>query len=119
MRSFLALALLVVLGFAATGCGSGGKANSGQYTVTLHNNVPSGPITVTGTRTTAISNVRTGTVVRCKNGPSAKVPRRGIGLSESTGVGAAGSGTTAPPPAEISIMHLPNGSITVTCKPSN
>ena len=121
VKPLLAVTLLVVLAFAATGCGSAGKANSGQYqyTVTLHKSVPSGPITVTGTRTTAISNVKTGTFVRCNGGSGAKVPHRGVGVSESTGVSVVGSATTAPPPAEISIMHLPNGSITVTCKPSN
>src|SRR6476619_6813828 len=53
MKPILAVALLAFLGFAVAGCGSGKKANTGQYTVTLHNNVPYSPITVTGAETTA------------------------------------------------------------------
>jgi hypothetical protein len=68
MKPILVLASLAVLGFAAAGCGSDKKTNSGQYqyTVTLNKNVPSGTITVTGTATTAILNVKRGTHIGCK-----------------------------------------------------
>jgi hypothetical protein len=48
MKPIFALALLAILGFAVAGCGSVKKTDSGQYTVTLRREVPSGPITVTG-----------------------------------------------------------------------
>jgi hypothetical protein len=114
VKRIRALALLAALGFAA-GCGSGHNAGSGQYTATLHNDRPAGPITVTGTATTAISNVKTGTLVRCKDGMSARVPR--IGYSVEAGGMSAGpsSSTRTQREGEIELTHLPDGSITVSC----
>ena len=117
VRPIRALALLVALGFMVAGCASGNETNSGQRTPPAHHNATFGPIVMTGTRTRTIANVKTGTYVRCKGGSGANVPRRGVGVSQSSGVSAVGSATSAPPPAEISLMHLPNGSITVTCRP--
>ena len=58
------------------GCGSSKKADYGVYTVTLHKKAYSSPITVMGTRTTAISNVKTGTLIRCRgwSGRGVRVP---------------------------------------------
>jgi hypothetical protein len=71
------------LGFAVAGCGSVKKTNSGQYTVTLRREVPSGPITVTGSATTAILNVKTDTHIRCKGwmGRDMRVPVRGTAIA--------------------------------------
>ena len=113
MKPILVLALLALLG--VTACGSGKRAGSGQYTVTLHNNRPAGPITVTGTATTAISNVKTSTLVRCKGGMGAKVPRIGYSV-EAGGMSAGPSSSTRPRrEGEIELNHLVNGSITVSC----
>ena len=117
MKPILVLALLAVLGFAAAGCGSGKKTNSGQYqyTVTLHKNVPSGPITVTGTATTAISNVKTGTHIRCKGwtGKDMRVPRLGSSLTRGESVKLSGSVAET---ELLSLTHRENGSITVSCQ---
>jgi hypothetical protein len=117
MKPTLVLALLAVLGFAAAGCGSGKKTNSGQhqYTVTLHKNVPSGTITVTGTATTAILNVKRGTHIRCKGwmGKDIRVPRLGSGLTLGESVTLSGSVTET---ELMSLTHRENGSITVSCQ---
>ena len=117
MKPILVLALLAVLGFAGAGCGSGKKTNSGQYqyTVTLHKNVPSGPITVTGTATTAISNVKTGTHIRCKGwtGKDMRVPRLGSSLTRGESVKLSGSVAET---ELLSLTHRENGSITVSCQ---
>ena len=125
MKPILVLALLAVLGFAAAGCGSGKKTNSGQYqyTVTLHKNVPSGTITVTGPATTAILNVKTGTHIRCKGwtGKDIRVPRLGSGLTVGESVKLPGTPVKLPgtPVKETDVMfltHRENGAITVACK---
>ena len=114
MKRIVALALFAVLGLAVAGCGSGKKARIGQYTVTLFKK--SGAITVTGT--TTISNVTTGTLVRCKGGPAVKVPRRGYGAAASSAETAVtiDSTTTGPTSTgEIRLTHHQNGSVTVSC----
>ena len=132
MKPILVLALLAVLGFAAAGCGSGKKTNSGQYqyTVTLHKNVPSGPITVTGAKTTAmpsspiavtgakttaILNVKTGTHIRCEGwtGKDMRVPRLGSSLTRGESVKLSGSVAET---ELLSLTHRENGSITVSCQ---
>jgi hypothetical protein len=111
--------LLAVLVLAAAGCGSSKNAGPVQYTVTLRNKVPVpfGPITVKGTETTVISNVKTGTVVRCKGGPSVKVPPPGsgadVGEGRSTPSGTGGSSR------EMRLTHLENGTVTVSCTHSH
>jgi len=64
----------------------------------------SGPVTVTGT--TTLSNVKAGTLLRCKGGPAVKAPHW------------FGSGSLAVPgvPGEIHVTHRYNGSITVSCR---
>jgi hypothetical protein len=109
VKTIIALALLVVLGFATAGCGSGRKSSV------------SPPITVTG-RSTLFSGLKTGTLVRCKGGPRATVPPLG-------GSAAAGEdqlipvGTTPPPSSapsrEIQVTHRQNGVVKVSCKPSS
>ena len=117
MKPILVLALLAVLGFAGAGCGSGKKTNSGQYqyTVTLHKNVPSGPITVTGTATTSISNVKNGTHIRCKGwtGKDMRVPRLGSSLTRGESVKLSWSLAET---ELLSLTHRENGSITVYCQ---
>jgi hypothetical protein len=122
VKAILALALLAMLGFTVAGCGSGKKANAGQYTVTLHNSVPSGPIRVRSAGTTAISNAKTGTRITCTGGMSAKVPRIGYTIEAGQGVGMFSGRSSSKRPqhqVEIELTHLLNGSVTVTCKPSN
>jgi len=125
MKPIFALALLAVLGFAAAGCGSGKKAVSGGsdiYTVTLHNNVPSGPITVAGAAATAISNVKTGTHIRCKGwqGKDVRVPRRGsdliVGESVKLSKTQAKVLRTETETELMDLTHRENGSITVACE---
>jgi multidrug efflux pump subunit AcrA (membrane-fusion protein) len=119
MKPIFALALLVILGFAVAGCGSVKKTNSGQYTVTLRREVPSGPITVTGSATTAILNVKTDTHIRCKGwmGRDMRVPRLGTGLTvgESVKPSVKLPGTVKETEL-MSLTHRENGSITVACQ---
>lgn len=119
MKPIRAVALLVALGGTVAGWAAGTKTDSTQRTVTVRRHATFGPIMVMGTRTRTIANVTTGTDIRCKGGTAANVPRRGVGVSESTGLsgGAVGSATDALSPGEISIMHRGDGSIRVTCKP--
>jgi hypothetical protein len=120
VKAILALALLAVLGFTVAGCGSGKKANAGQYTVTLRSNVTSGPVTVIA-GTTAISNVKTGTRITCKGGMSANVPRIGYTIRASQGVGNFSGRSASQRPqhqVEIELARLLNGSVAVTCNPA-
>lgn len=84
------MALLAAVGFLAAGCGSSSGAVSG-------------PITVVGT--TTIADAKVGTLLRCKDGPSAKVPHW-FGGSALRSPGVRG---------QIAIVHKHDGSVTVTC----
>lgn len=119
MRVLRTLVLLAVLVLAAAGCGSGKKVSTVQHTVTLHNNiaVPLGPITVTGTETTVIANVKTGTFVRCKGGPTVKVPPPGSGAN--VGEGRSTPGGTGGSSRQMNLTHLENGTVTVSCTHSH
>jgi hypothetical protein len=67
VRAILVLALLVVGGFILAGCGSSKGAVAGTITVTA---------------TTTISNIKVGTLLRCRGGPAARVPaEEGVGSS--------------------------------------
>ena len=117
MKPIFVLTLLAVLAFAVAGCGSGKKTGSGQYTVTLHRNVASGPITVIGAATAAILNVKTGTHIRCKGwmGKDLRVPRLGSGLT--LGESAMQPGSVTEPETEVMFLtHRENGSISVACQ---
>ena len=85
--------VLTLLAVASlTACGSSDRAASG-------------PITVSGT--TTIANVKVGTRVTCKAGPTVKVPRWfGSSALSLPGV-----------PGQIALTHRHNGSVTVYCKP--
>jgi hypothetical protein len=86
------LALLAAVGCIAAGCGSSSGAVSGS-------------ITIAGT--TTISDATVGTVLKCKDGPSAKVPRWfGGSALRQPGV-----------PGQIALVHKHDGSVTVSCKP--
>jgi hypothetical protein len=84
--------LLAIVACAAAGCGSSTQAGSG-------------PITVAGT--TTISNVKVGTLLRCKGGPAARVPHWFGGSALKV------PGT----PGQIALVHKHNGSVTVSCTP--
>jgi hypothetical protein len=117
MKPLLALALLVVLGFAAAGCGSSKKADSGQYqyTVTLYKKkASSGPIAVTGT--TRISNVKTGTTIKYKGWPGRGVTVPPPGSAAKVGEVENTPGGTAPSSSQVmQLTHQENGSLTVSC----
>ena len=90
MSAITALVLLAVAGLALVGCGSSKSALSG-------------PIAVAGT--TTISNVKIGTLIKCKGGPAVRVPHWfGPSALRLPGV-----------PGQIAINHRHNGSITVSC----
>jgi hypothetical protein len=113
VRAILTLALFASIGVGIVACGSTKKADSGHYTVTLYKKT--GPITVTGT--TTISNVKAGTVIRCKGGPGVKVPLPGAGVSASRVQQAVSATTTVPPSsAGIHVTHRLDGAIRVSCK---
>ena len=85
------MVLLAAVGCLAAACGS----SNGEV---------SGPITVVGT--TTIANAKVGAVLRCKGGPSARVPHWfGGSALRSPGV-----------PGQIAIVHRHDGSVTVSCK---
>jgi hypothetical protein len=92
VKAILALASLVVV-VTVAGCGSGRER------------AVAGPIAISGTAT--ISNVKVGAVLRCKGGPTARVPRW-----------FGGSALTLPGvPGQIALVHRHNGSVTVSCTP--
>lgn len=91
VKAMLALAWFAVVGFIISGCGSSHRA------------VASGPVIVRGT--TTLSNVKVGTLIRCKGGPSARVPHWfGPSYLRVPGV-----------PGVIKLRHR-HGSVTVLCK---
>jgi hypothetical protein len=94
VRLISVVALLTALGLAVAGCGSG-KAVSGS-------------ITVAGT--TTISNVDTGTLVTCEDGPGAAVPAVGEGVSGFAD-GPPGSSSSG----EIQLTRQQDGSVVATC----
>ena len=115
VKTLIALALLAVLGFAAAGCGATKKK-----TVVYHDGqaMRSSPITFTGT--TTVPNVATGTLIHCKGGPSAKVPRRGATVAAGEDkLSPVGTPPPTTPSRAIQLTHLQNGSVTVSCTPSN
>jgi hypothetical protein len=82
--------LLAAVGCLAAGCGSSSGAVSGS-------------ITITGT--TTIANAKVGTLIRCKGGPSARVPHWfGGSALRRPGV-----------PDQIALVHKHDGSVTVSC----
>lgn len=86
------MALLALMGCLAAGCGSSSGAVSG-------------PITVSGT--TTIANAKVGTLLKCKGGPSARVPHWfGGSALRRPGV-----------PGQIALVHKHDGSVTVSCRP--
>lgn len=84
------MVLLAVVGCLSAGC----DATSGAV---------SGPITVSGT--TTIADAKVGTVLRCKDGPAARVPHWfGGSALRHPGV-----------PGQIALVHKHDGSVTVAC----
>ena len=92
MKAILPLALLAAL---SAGCGSGSKAAAG-------------PITITGT--TTMATVKTGTTIRCKNGPGAAVPPPGQGVSGIADPVAGASG------GEIQLRRKQDGTLVAVCR---
>ncbi len=85
------MSLLAVVGCLAAGCAATGKAVSG-------------PLTVSGT--TTIADVKVGTLLRCKDGPAARVPHWfGGSALRRPGV-----------PGQIALVHKRDGSVTVSCR---
>lgn len=111
MKLLLALALL---GFAVAGCGATKKV-----VVKINNGFgPHTPVAISGTET--IPNVKTGARVICKGwaGQGVRVPPRGeavVGFASKITI----PGKKSPPVDQMSLKHRQNGSVTVTCKPSN
>ena len=122
MKPSLALTLLGVLGLAAAGCGATKKIvvkvdTTPPPTGVLSTTNPPGMITVSLGATATASKVKTGTLVRCEGGPSARVPPRGVAISKSSWEETVNATTPAPSPAEIRLTHLQNGSVRIICKP--
>jgi|SRR5579862_2847736 len=111
LRRAAQIALVLSVAAAVVGCGAAKKK-----TVVYHDGqaLRSGPITVTGT--TTVPNVPTGTLIHCKDGAGAKVPRRGWAVAALTPVQSYPAPTA--PSGEIQLRHLQNGSVKVLCKPS-
>lgn len=123
VKPILAPALLAALGFGVAGCGgSGHKAGTGASIKVSVSSGPLllGPIAVSGT--TTISDVQTGTLIRCKGwtGPGVKVPRRGAGVAvgQSTLV-PVGSKSKPSRSHQVSMTHRPDGSVAITCGPTH
>jgi hypothetical protein len=102
VKAVLALTLIAVLGSALAGCGASKRAVSRLIIVT---------------RTTTVSNVKTGVFIGCKGGPAAKVPPRGEGVDSSASQVAVTTTIGVPPAGAIQLTHLKNGSVTVSCRP--
>lgn len=91
MKTKPALAVLATVGFIGSGCSSRQTTDR------------TGPVIVTGT--TTLSNVKVGTLIRCKGGPAARVPHWfGPSYLRVPGV-----------PGVIKLKHR-HGSVTVRCK---
>ena len=114
MRPILALALLAVLGFAATGCGATKK-----IVVHVDTNAATNPqmrtITVRGSAAT-LQRVATGRLVTCHGWPAgeaAQVPGSGSVEVETSQAGTAGSPPS--PLRDIVVTRFHDGSVSVTC----
>lgn len=114
MKTILALALVGLLGFMVAGCGATKK-----IAVKIDNGFgPHTPVAVSGTKT--IRNVKTGARVTCEGwaGQGVRVPPRGqavVGFASKLSI----PGKKSPALDQMSLKHLQNGSIRVTCKPSS
>lgn len=119
VRAATTLALLMVLGLAAAGCGATKKIVVNVNTNSLATkiaNAYSPTITVNST-TATIANAKTGTFIPCKGwiGPGVEVPPAGGSAGDSEGeIAQAGTGQSSS--RQIQLKHMPNGSLTISCK---
>jgi hypothetical protein len=126
VKAIVAVGLLAVI--AGAGCGGAKKTvsrvvtNSGTVRVSIAPPFAStARPTITVIGRASMANVKTGTLVRCKGWPTSgvKVPPRGQGVVASVGKGTVSqTGTRTSSSVEIRLMHRPNGSISVVCRPS-
>ena len=120
MKATLALVLLVVLGFAAAGCGATKKIVVTVQTNSLAAKIADDTrtITVDGSTTTTIPNVATGTRIECRGWPgrAVKVPPPGTGAD--VGGGKATANGTASTSHDMQLTHGMDGSVTVFCTSS-
>lgn len=121
MKRLSALALLAILGFGVAGCGSSKKAGpstSVTRAVVTVGGPELGSITITGSTTTTIPNVSTGTRITCRTrhglGASVKVPRVGVTVDEGQSQ-LRELGQKRSPTQQINVTHQEDGSITASC----
>jgi hypothetical protein len=117
VKPFLALALFAVLGLAAAGCGG-----TKEVIVVEVRTAPATPeySGSSPTSTWTFPNVHTGAFVTCEGGPrraEVAVPPLGetVNAAESTVTGHKGK-TAGSMSMQISVKHLSDGSISVTCR---
>jgi hypothetical protein len=120
VKVILSLALLALLGFAAAGCGASKKIVVKMRTNSLATEIANNEartITVVGSATTTIPNVKTGTRIVCQGWPGrgVKVPPRGSEANVGEGR-ASPNGTSRS--HRVQLAHLENGSLTVSCSSS-
>jgi hypothetical protein len=107
VKALLTWTLLVVLGFAVTGCGATKKIVVNVRTTPLRT------VKVLGS-TATIPNVPTGTRIICRGWQRAvKVPPPGSEANVGEGIMTPnGTGSSS---KSMKLTHLENGSVTVTC----
>jgi hypothetical protein len=115
VKAIVALALLAVIGFTVTGCGSSKKAGPATFAGV---GLPPGANSITVTGNTEISNVKTGTRIKCKGWPG-----RGVKVPLPGAVANIGGGTVKPNGTKTSrnmhLTRLENGSVRVICTRSH
>ncbi len=117
MKPRLALALLAGLAFATAGCGGTKEIVVVQVRTSPATPEYSGS---SPTSTWTFSDVHTGAFVTCEGGPrraEVQVPPRGetVNAAETTVTGRKGK-TAGSMSMQISVKHLSDGSISVTCR---
>jgi hypothetical protein len=98
MRTPVTLMALGLASLVIAGCGSGSNLGTGPKR---------GPLSFKAGTTTTIANVKTGALIRCLGIETAPVPPRGQQVAYSPDhLGSSG---------EIHLLHMENGSLTVSC----
>jgi hypothetical protein len=121
VKAILALALLALLGFGVAACGATTKIDVKVNTNSLATEIANGEartITVAGSATTTIPNVKTGTRISCNGWPE-----RGVRAPPPGTVAYVGGGEATPSGTKTShrveLRRLENGSLTVSCSVSS
>jgi hypothetical protein len=115
MKGIAAPALLAMVGLMLAGCASGHKRES-KATANTTSLVVYGGRAITITGSAVIPHVKAGTRIRCKGGPTIKIPAGASRVSSaSAGVWSQGGSHGPAPSTNLQLSRSANGTVTASC----